>query len=62
MLKMITNYLVVGGINAGRVVRASMKDDNGTLGRSLQIFDHAVKVKACGGLVPVTVFPDLLEA
>lgn len=55
-------YLVVGRVDAGWVVCTSVKDDNGTLGCGLQVFNHTVKVKAGCGLVPVAIFPDFFKA
>ena len=60
--EIITTNLVVGRINTGWVVRTGVKDNDGTLGRTPQVFDHAVKIEAGRGLVPVAIFPDIFES
>lgn len=51
--------LSLGGINTGRVVCTSVQQDDGTLGRSLDIRLHTLKVESNGRLVKVLVLLDL---
>ena len=47
--------LLLGRVNAGGIVSASMQQDDGLVRRSFEIVDHPVKVQANGFLVVVSV-------
>lgn len=51
--------LLLGRVNAGGVVGASMEQDNAALGHGLDVGDHAIEVEANGVLVVVAVLLDL---
>lgn len=51
--------LVLGGVNAGRVVSASMEKHDAALGHGLDVGDHSIEVEADGVLVVVAVLLDL---
>ena len=51
--------LLLGRVDTGGVVSASVEEDNAALGHVLDVLDHTLEVKTDGVLVVVTVLLDL---
>lgn len=54
--------LRLGGVNTGRVVRASVQQNDAALGHLLDVLNHAIEVETDGVLVVVAVLLDLEAA